>query len=111
MVFDMTNLIPSFFEVKLPNSVELSVKPPKMSVLKKILTISKSMDGLSSEDGKKADEALRVLTDVLAVALSSNKQDRKVTSEELDGILDIRQLIALFEEYFTWVGKINDSKN
>lgn len=107
-MYDMTKIKTRYFEVVLPNSKRLLVEPPKIKALKKILSLSKSVD--KGEDGLTKEDILD-LVEGLALALSKNKQGYKVTIEFIENELNITQTIGLLTEYFKWVNEIQESKN
>lgn len=104
-MFDMSNLVPRYFEIKLPNGMYLEVEPPRMKALKKIMALSEVDRG--SLDVNNIDEMLQGLS----LALSKNKQKKKVPVELLSDMLDINMITELLTAYFEWVGEIQDSKN
>ena len=110
-MFDMRSLTPSFFEVTLPNNVSISVKPPKMRIYRKIISFAKDVKDLDYDQLEVADNLFNELSNTLASAFSSNKQDRKFTGEEFENMLDFDQLLELFLAYFNWANEISNSKN
>lgn len=110
-MFDMTALVTRYFELKLPNGMELNVKPPKMKTLKNILKLSKTMKSIRAVEGEVGDEAIGSLTEALSLSLSNNKEDVKISADELNEMMDLLQMMELFTAYYNWVGDINSSKN
>lgn len=110
-MFDMTTLITRYFDVKLPNGLELNVQPPRMKVLKKILKLSKDIQKIEAVDGEIGGASLEALTEALSISLSVNKQKRKITVDDINDMMDLVQMMELFTAYFNWVGEINNSKN
>lgn len=106
-MYDMTKLGVKYFEVILPNKKYLLVAPPKLKALKKILTLSKSID--KGEEGLTVDD-IENLMEGLAIALSRNKQNYKVTPEMIEE-LSITEILGLLTKYFEWVNKIQETKN
>lgn len=113
-MFDMRNLTPRYFEVRLPNGLRLEVEPPKLKVLKHIMAVAKvdtakiKSDG---EDGETAEDVFASLAEGVAMALSKNKQKKEITVEFVTDVLNLDQIQALLMEYFNWIAEIKSSKN
>lgn len=115
-MFDMRNLTPRYFEVRLPNGLRLEVEPPKLKVLKHIMAVSKidttgiTADGEDEEQTVGAD-VFESLAEGVAMALSKNKQKKEITTEFVADVLNLDQIQGLLTEYFNWVAEIKNSKN
>lgn len=104
-MYDMTKLRTRFWEIRLRNGKKLSVEAPKMKVLKKIA----SMSDISEENFN--DEDVDNLEIALAMALSKNKENYKITKEWIEENLSIDEVQNILTEYFNWVNSIKNSKN
>lgn len=104
-MFDMRELVKRHFEIILPDGKRVDVEPPKLKVLKRIMSIAKI------DDEELDDSALTVLSEACAMALSKNKQGKNITADYLEEQLDIYQMQDLLGAYFDWVGEIQTSKN
>ncbi len=104
-MFDMRELVKRHFEIILPDGKKIEVEPPKLKVLKRIMSIAKI-----NED-ELDDTALTVLSEACAMALSKNKQGSLISADYLEEQLDIYQMQDLLGAYFDWVGEIQTSKN
>lgn len=103
-MYDMTQLVPRYFKLKLMNGKILEVEPPKLKTLKKIMKLSSLKDEMSEED----------FNDIIlatSMALSKNKQNYKVTVEWLEDNYNIDELYDMLLNYFDWVDEIENSKN
>jgi len=87
--------------------LELDVEPPKLKVLKKLLKMTK----IDTDNKEETEKVFDDLIEALSIALSKNKQNRKVTVDEIDDLLDIDEIQDLLTAYFDWVNEINHSKN
>lgn len=106
-MYDMTNLITRYFTIKFRNGLQLDVEPPKLKALKKILKVANvNINNLTD-----AENVFEDITEALTIALSKNKQNRKVTVDEIDDWLDIDEIIDLLNNYVEWIETINSSKN
>lgn len=104
-MYDMTQLIPRYFKIKLKNKKIIEVEPPKLKILKKIMKLGKiTQKNLSDEDFDN-------LVLATSMALSKNKQGYKVSTDWLTENHDIDELYDLLNNYFEWVNEINNSKN
>lgn len=101
----MTKLITRYFTVKFRNGLQLDVEPPKLKALKKILKVSNANNIVDAES------VFEDMTEALSIALSKNKQNRKVTVDEIDDWLDVDEIIDLLNNYVVWIEEINSSKN
>lgn len=104
-MYDMTQYIPRYFKTKLKNGKVLDVEPPKLKVLKKILTLSNIKDDELSEK----DFGNIILA--TSMALSKNKQNYEVKTEWLEENHNIDELQDLLINYFNWVDEIRNQKN
>lgn len=112
-MFDMTKIKVKHFNVKFRNGLFLSVEPPKIKVLKKIMGLSTNKLGKKDKENKKdfTAEDFHKLSEALAMALTRNKQQKKITAEFIDEEMNIDEMIDLLTAYFEWVGEIQNSKN
>jgi len=102
-MYDMSSLKTRYFEVKLKNSEVLNIEPPRLNVLREIAKLSKQIDGLT-------EEGLTSLATAVSLALSKNKENKKISVSEVEDMLDLDDMYALLVKYFTWVGEIQNSK-
>lgn len=105
-MYDMRDRIARHFKVTLPNGLGLEIEPPKMKVLRKLMKLSKAAN--SENFG---EQEINDLTEAIAIALSKNKQKRKITAAEIEDMLDLDEMIDLLMVYFDWVEEITSSKN
>lgn len=113
-MFDMRNLTPRYFEVRLPNGLRLEVEPPKLKVLKHIMAVSKIDTAEIKAEGEEqtaGEGVFESLAEGVAMALSKNKQKKEITTEFVVDVLNLDQIQALLTEYFNWVAEIKNSKN
>lgn len=104
-MYDMQSINTRYFKLTFPNGMKLEVEPPKLKVLKKILDIAKVDENDMGQDG------LDNLIDALSMALSKNKQGRKITKDVIEEMMDVDQVMSLLNAYFKWVEEIKTSKN
>ena len=105
-MYDMTKLKTRYFDIKLKSGKILNVEPPKLKVLKKVAALSeiKDTDNLGEKD-------IENLTTAVSIALSKNRQNFKITSEQVEENYDIDEIVDLLNNYFDWVNSIQNSKN
>lgn len=105
-MFDMRNLVRRHFEVILPDGTHLEVEPPKMKVLRKMISLAQQ-----EQNGELENEAFDDLLSALSLALSKNKQRQQISKQYLDAELNLDEVQALLISYFDWVSEIHDEKN
>lgn len=105
-MYDMTKLKTRYFDIKLKNGKILNIEPPKLKVLKKIAALSevKNTEELGEKDISK-------LTEAVSLALSKNRQNFKISTEQVEDNYDIDEIVDLLNNYFEWVNSIQNSKN
>jgi len=103
-MYDMSSLKIRYFEVKLRDGKILNVEPPRLNVLREIAKLSKQVDGIT-------EEGLTSLAVAVSLALSKNKENKKMSAKQVEDMLDLDDMYALLVKYFTWVGEIQNIKN
>lgn len=105
-MYDMTKIQTRYFDIKLKTGKILNIEPPKLKVLKKIAALSevKNTEELGEKD-------INNLTEAVALALSKNKQNFKVSIENVEDNYDIDEIVDLLNNYFEWVNNIQNQKN
>ena len=105
-MYDMTKLKTRYFDIKLRTGKILNIEPPKLKFLKKIAALSevKDTDDLGEKD-------IENLTEAVALALSKNRQNFKISKEQVEDNYDIDEIMDLLDNYFKWVNSIQNSKN
>lgn len=95
-----------YYEVKLDKNTTINIEPPKRKQLKKILSLTKSMN-----DNNLSENDIDNLYDAAEIALSKNKEGKTFTAENIEDYLDIAALVAFFDGYYTWVMENVNQKN
>lgn len=105
-MYDMNTLVKRYFPVTLEDGRKLELEPPKLKVLKKISQLSKLTNGaeLTVED-------IESLSTAIALSLSKNKTNVKITAEEVEEMFGIDDMYDFLTNYFNWVSEIQNSKN
>lgn len=105
-MYDMNTLVKRYFTITLDDGRTLELEPPKLKVLKKISQLSKLTNGneLTVED-------IESLSSAIALSLSKNKSNVKITSDEVEDMFDIDGMYDFLTKYFGWVSEIQNSKN
>lgn len=96
-MFDL-NLVPKrYFEFKVPGGGKvLHIQPPKLKTLKKWEDIE--------EDG-----TVEELADAVAIIISKNRENFKITGENVMEWMDQDQLTAFMSAYAKWLKKEKDT--
>ena len=105
-MYDMTKMRTRYFDLKLKNGRVINVEPPKLKVLKKVAALSeiKNTENLEEND-------INNLIEAVALALSKNKQNIKISNENVENSFDIDEIVDLLSNYFEWVNSIQNQKN
>lgn len=104
-MFDMTKLKKRYFDLKLTNGQIIKVEPPRIKVLKKIMSLSKI------DEENIGMEEFNDLVEAASLAFSKNKQNVKLSVAYFDENFDIDSLQDLLKAYFEWIDRVSDSKN
>lgn len=108
-MFDISSINKRYFEVKLTetndvgeemSNIIVEAEPPKLKVLKKITSISKS----------KGEDAIDELTEAIKMILNKNRAKSKVPDKYIEE-LDSDQMKELLTEYFKWLNNNKNSPN
>lgn len=95
-----------YYPVKLDENTIINIEPPKRKQLKKVLSLTKSIDEKTLNDGDVDN-----LYEAAEIALSKNKEGKKFAAEEVEDYLDLAALVAFFDGYYSWVAENVDQKN
>ncbi|MFW2500157.1 hypothetical protein [Clostridium diolis] len=108
-MFDISSINKRYFEVKLTetddvgeeiSNIVVEAEPPKLKVLKKITSISKS----------KGEDAIDELMEAIKMILNKNRAKSKVPDKYIEE-LDSDQMKELLTEYFKWLNNNKNSPN
>lgn len=105
-MFDMSNLVKRYFPITLEDGRKLEIEPPKLKTLKKIAHLSKLTDG-----SELTEEDIESLSSAISLALSKNKTNVSISSDEVEDMFDINAMYDFLTKYFNWVSEIQNSKN
>lgn len=97
-MLDMTKLQTRSFDVKLTPNVTVSMKPPKIKVLRKIISAAKR---------EEADSVL----DAVTLLFSQNKNGKRLSREWLEEHMDLAEMRYILKQYFEWVNNIKNDPN
>lgn len=98
-MFDINTVSKRYFNIKI-GDLTLEVEPPKVKVLKKITSLSKT----------KNEDAMDDLAEAVRLILSKNKSKHEVSEKIIDE-LDFDQLEQILSAYFDWMAKTKNSPN
>lgn len=103
-MYDMTKLVTRYFKVKLKNQKIIDVEPPKLKVFREVTKLAKLVDDFGEDE-------IDSLTKAVSLALSKNRQNYKVSPEQIEEWLNYDELYDLLINYFSWVNEVTNSKN
>ena len=95
-----------YYEVKLDEGTIVNIEPPKRKQLKKILTLTQSVN-----DQNFSENDIDNLYEAAEIALSKNKEGKVFTADNIEDYLDLAALVAFFDGYYTWVMENVNQKN
>ena len=95
-----------YYQVKLDENVVVNIEPPKRKQLKKILSLTKSVN-----DANFSEDDIDSLYEAAEIALSKNKENRTFTADDIEDYLDLSALVVFFDGYYTWVMDNINQKN
>ena len=95
-----------YYEVKLDENTIINIEPPKRKQLKKVLTLTKSINEQTLDDGD-----IDNLYEAAEIALSKNKEGKTFTADNIEDYLDLAALVAFFDGYYGWVMENVNQKN
>lgn len=81
----------------------ITLNPPKVKLIKK----AQALEKMSLSDDADIDLTLEVVAD----AISSNREGRKFTAEDVEELFDVADLVAFQEAYSRFIDEINNQKN
>ena len=105
-MYDMSTLVKRYFSITLSDGRKLELEPPKLKVLKKISQLSKL-----NNEAELTENDIESLSTAIALSLSKNKSNVKITSEDVEETFDIDEMYDFLTKYFSWVSEIQNSKN
>lgn len=99
-MLDMSQISKRYWDIKFTNGLVLSVEPPTLKTLRKITELTNDNDSI-----------VKNLCVALSMALSKNKQTRKITAEFLEENMDMDDIQLVLTDYFEWVKGVKNSPN
>ena len=105
-MYDMTKLKTRYFNMKLKNGKIIDIEPPRLKILRKIATLSKTKvnEELTESDVKNLIEAT-------ALALNKNRQEYRITAETIEEYYNIEDVMDFLNNYFDWINETQNLKN
>lgn len=108
-MFDLRELNIKDFGITLEDGLKLTLNPPKMKVLRKLMASAKKLT--AGDDQEVSDDELDTIMEVVAMMLNSNQEGKKISVEYVEENFDISQLISFVQHYMEWITTIYQSKN
>lgn len=106
----MRQLKKRYFALTFTNGLKIEIEPPKLKVIKKIMHLAK-MDTSNMEEGDLDANAFEDLILGTSMALSKNKQNRKISTDFIEEHMNIDEIQDVLKAYFDWVQEIQKQKN
>lgn len=105
-MFDMTKIKKRYFDIRLKSGKTLNIEVPKLKILKKISSL-----GESSKNEELNENDVKNLIEATTLAINKNKQNYKISAEQVEDMFDIEDVMLFLSNYFEWVNQIQNSKN
>jgi hypothetical protein len=100
-MFDINSLNVDHFKINLENNEIIDINPPKIKVLKKIMTLTKVTD----------ETAIDEISNAILLILNSNKQGKKFNQDYIDENFTIQNMQEFLKQYIKWVSSIQNNPN
>lgn len=105
-MLDLTIYKKRYYEVQINENENVNLEPPKRKQLKKILSLTKTInkENLSDND-------IDALYEAALIAFNKNKENKVFSQDDIDDILGLDALYAFFDGYYNWVYENVNQKN
>ncbi len=97
-MLDLTKINIRTFEVKISDSLTLTLNPPKIKVLKKIMSVASTNN-------------IEDLVTGITLILNSNKNKKKIDESWVEDNITFDEMLTLTKAYFEWVAEIQNNPN
>ena len=101
-MLDLREIKKRYFEVITDDGIKLEIRPPKIKTLKKIIAV------MNTEGN---DKIVNSFIEALVLALSNNKENRKITAAFVEDKFDFDEICALLIQYIKWTNEIQNDPN
>ncbi len=99
------NYLPVVFE----DNTKILVKTPTKGLVERLATLSESLGEL--EHSANSSEALGTVFELASQVMSNNVGKKEITSDYLEEMLDLQDILMFFDEYTKLIDGINEIKN
>lgn len=99
------NYLPVIFE----DNNKILVKTPTKGLVEKLTTLSEMFGSL--EEDMANIEAIDAVYELAAEVMSNNAGKKEITSEYLEEMLDLQDILTFFDEYSILINSLNEVKN
>lgn len=99
------NYLPVIFE----DNNKILVKTPTKGLVEKLTTLSEMLGSL--EEDMANIEAIDAVYELAAEVMSNNAGKKEITSEYLEEMLDLQDILTFFDEYSILINSLNEVKN
>ena len=97
-MLDLTKINIRTFEVKISDSLTLTLNPPKIKVLKKIMSVASTNN-------------IEDLVTGITLIFNSNKNKKKIDESWVEDNITFDEMLTLTKAYFEWVAEIQNNPN
>jgi hypothetical protein len=106
-MLDFTATQKKFLTIKLIDENTIFVRMPNKQVFDSLNKLRDTITTLTVNDM----ESVNDIYSFMATILSNNKQGKEITSEYIGTLLDIEDIITLFNSYMEFVNGVTESPN
>lgn len=99
----------SYLPVTFEDNNKIMVKTPTKGLMEKLTTLSESFGSL--EEDMANTEAIDAVYELAAEVMSNNVGKKEITSEYLEDMLDLQDILTFFDEYSKLINSLNEVKN
>lgn len=99
----------SYLPVVFEDNTKILVKTPTKRLVERMTTLSESLEAV--ESSANSSEALEAVFAIASEVMSNNVGNKEITSEYLEEMLDLQDIMTFFDEYTKLIDGINEIKN
>lgn len=99
----------SYLPVVFEDNTKILVKTPTKGLVERLTTLSESIEEI--ESSANSSEALGAVFALASEVMSNNVGKKEITSEYLEEMLDLQDIMTFFDEYAKLIDGINEIKN
>lgn len=109
MSFDIRTLNLKDFKITLEDGLVLTLKSPKMKVMRKLMREANQIGNIGDTD--MSDDDFDAIISLVGMILNSNYEDKKLSNDYIEENFDANQIIEFTGKYMEWLTGLHKAKN